>query len=140
MLFAETVAALFAAHLIADFTFQPNWLVKAKAETKWGLVLHIAVVLGLSILLLGNCSWQMLLVIGVSHALLDAIKIFLLPRLPKLVPEPDGVWPFAIDQLAHMAFIALVGIAWPKLFETGWWVNPTSWGCLLYTSPSPRDS
>ncbi|MEP3480680.1 MAG: DUF3307 domain-containing protein [Fuerstiella sp.] len=118
MPFAETVATLLAAHLVADFVFQPDWLVKAKGSTWWGLLLHVAIVLVMSVLLLGNFNWQMLAVIGVSHLILDAIKVF---ALPKVMSNHDGPWPFAIDQLAHFAFIVVVGAIGPSLFADGLW-------------------
>lgn len=120
MPFAETAAALLAAHLLGDFIFQPDWLVKAKGNTFWGLPLHVAIVLAISILLLGNLSWEMLAVIGVSHLILDAIKVF---ALPKVMSNHEGPWPFAIDQLAHFAFIIVVGAFWPSLFKDGLWEN-----------------
>lgn len=136
MPFAETMAALVAAHLIADFTFQPDWLVKAKGEKCWGLPLHIAIVLILSILFLGNVNLPMLLVIGISHLALDSIKIFLLPKIPKLVKKPDGVWPFAADQLAHIVFIVIAAAKWPSLFSDGWLKNPTAWGIPQFGQPT----
>ena len=118
MPFAETAATLLAAHILGDFVFQPDWLVKAKGNTFWGLLLHVAVVLAISILLLGNLSWEMLAVIGVSHLILDAIKVF---ALPKVMSNHEGPWPFAIDQLAHLAFIIVVSAIWPSLFADGLW-------------------
>ncbi len=118
MPFAETVAGLLTAHLLGDFVFQPDWLLKAKGSTWWGLILHVAIVLAISVLLLGNFSWQMLAVIGASHLILDAVKVF---TLPKVMDQPDGPWPFVIDQLIHFAFIVLVSAIWPSLFVDGVW-------------------
>ena len=118
MPFAETTAALLAAHLLGDFVFQPDSLVKAKGKNWWGLPIHVAIVLGISILLLGNLSWEMLAVIGVSHLILDWVKVFALPRV---ISNHEGPWPFAIDQLAHFAFIIAVGAIWPSLFADGLW-------------------
>lgn len=78
----------------------------------------MAIVLAISVLLLGNFSWQMLAVIGASHLILDAVKVF---TLPKVMDQPDGPWPFVIDQLIHFAFIVLVSAIWPSLFVDGVW-------------------
>lgn len=150
MPFTETVTDLLTAHLLGDFVLQPNWLVKAKGNTWWGLLLHVAIVLVISVLLLGNFSWQLLAVIGASHLILDAIKVFLLPKLhtflvktkqrqeetlqgqePSMtldalqnltgLVEPNGSWPFVIDQLAHFTFIVVFAGFWPDLFKDGLW-------------------
>ena len=78
----------------------------------------------------------MLLVIGISHLALDSIKIFLLPKIPKLVKKPDGVWPFAADQLAHIVFIVIAAAKWPSLFSDGWLKNPTAWGIPQFGQPT----
>ena len=122
--FLETIVALLAAHLVADFLFQPAWIARAKRETWWGLILHVVIVLAASTLLLGNCRWQVLAVIGVSHLILDALKTF---GLPRVMSAPDGAWPFALHQLAHIGFILLVASVWPTLFARGWWMSPADW-------------
>ncbi|WP_404308763.1 DUF3307 domain-containing protein [Neorhodopirellula lusitana] len=118
MPFAETAAALLAAHLLGDFVFQPDSLVKAKGRNWWGLPIHVAIVLAISTLLLGNFRWEMFAVIGVSHLILDAIKVFALPRV---MSNHEGPWPFSIDQFAHFAFIIVVSAIWPSLFADGLW-------------------
>ncbi len=97
---AKIVALLIAAHGIADFALQPDWLAARKRRPAYLLLhtgLHALVVY--LVLQIWTC-WQAPLFVFVVHGLIDAIK----QRLP------DNTKWFVIDQVAHV--ISLLALAW----------------------------
>lgn len=98
---------LILAHLIGDFFLQPNTWVAAKEEKKLGayqFYLHLLIHAAFILLLLWDLSfWPYLLVIVISHGILDALKIYLQRE------ETRRIWFFA-DQAGHLLVIA--GVAY----------------------------
>ncbi|GAA4897896.1 DUF3307 domain-containing protein [Flaviramulus aquimarinus] len=130
---------LILAHLIGDFLLQPQKWVnhkethKIKSKFLYG---HILVHLGALLLVLqGNTTyWLGILIIVISHYILDVIKLYLKPKL-------NNRLLFALDQLAHVIVIALVVNSYEPyafsintLFETKTLLFITSILCLTKVS------
>ncbi len=108
----ETATALVLAHVLADFTMQSNAMVRDKAKTSV-LLGHVGIVALVSWVALGLALVPLLLLlIAVTHFVIDMIKIRLGdPRLG----------PFVADQLAHLAVIALGAALFPGAWGAGLW-------------------
>nr|PZN19560.1 MAG: hypothetical protein DIU80_21390 [Chloroflexota bacterium] len=95
------------AHLVADFVFQPYWLVERKRY--WhGLALHCGIVLAcmLGLGLLDRAAlqlWPAMLAITAIHFGADWWKV----NHGHRIPGPPIV-PFLLDQVIHVATIAAV--------------------------------
>jgi hypothetical protein len=88
--------ALIAAHLVGDFALQPRRMVERKADPVV-LLAHAAIVAALSYGLAGAwIAWQIPVVVFVTHALVDFIKVR---------SKRHGLGAFTVDQLAHLAVI-----------------------------------
>ena len=96
----RVIALLIAAHFVADFALQPDWLAQRKRKTGY-LLVHALIHAGLVYLVLQAWAyWQIPVLVFLIHALIDAVK----QRFP------DTAGAFVVDQAAHVA--ALLGIAW----------------------------
>lgn len=106
----ESFAALLLAHVLADFVLQTNGMAASKGRPAT-LAAHGAVVLVTAALATGTASpW--LLALTAAHLVIDAVKT---------ASGYKGIWPFLIDQVAHLA--TLVALAWwlPDLMAQGFW-------------------
>ncbi len=93
---------LILAHLIGDFFLQPQSWVEDKEVQKLKspkLYIHIAIHIALLFILIWDMSlWGMILTIGISHYIIDALKlVFQNKKNRRLL--------FFIDQLLHFAMI-----------------------------------
>ena len=108
----ETLLVLVAAHFIADFLLQPDWLQQRK-ERLWANLLHSAMVGGISYLFLQQwAAWGLPVLLFISHMAFDAIK----QRCP------DTWRTFCLDQFAHLASTVLIlffcgSFGWVSAFE-----------------------
>lgn len=101
------------AHLVADFMFQPYWLVVRKQ--RWdGLLLHGTIVL-VCMVALGVIDqrvlhlWPAMLVITIIHIITDWGKV----RYGDRIPGPPII-PFLLDQIIHgSALIATLTLMMP---------------------------
>jgi hypothetical protein len=93
---------LLLAHLIGDFFLQPNSWVAEKEQKKLKsdkLYLHIAIHIALVFIVFVSPNvWQIALIIGVSHYVVDACKLLFQKATNK------RLW-FLADQLLHLAVI-----------------------------------
>ncbi|APY11762.1 hypothetical protein BWZ22_11175 [Seonamhaeicola sp. S2-3] len=93
---------LFLAHLIGDFFLQPNKWVKEKEKKKLKspkLYIHVFIHVALTAVLLWNLSlWPIILTIGLSHFIIDAIKLLVQNKKTKRIL-------FFLDQLCHVLVI-----------------------------------
>ncbi|MEO9893419.1 DUF3307 domain-containing protein [Aurantibacter sp.] len=94
---------LFLAHLIADFLLQPNrWVIHKEANkvaSKY-LYFHVLLHFVITMLLLWDlAAWQMVLIITISHYIIDLVKLYANPFF-KLKSVP-----FFIDQLLHILIL-----------------------------------
>lgn len=96
---------LFLAHLIGDFFLQTQKSVNQKELKKLKsphLYFHIAIHIALLFLLLWDLTlWPLILIIGISHFIIDVLKLTLQTERSKRIL-------FFVDQLAHIAVILLV--------------------------------
>ena len=96
---------LLFAHLLGDFFLQPQkWVVeKEKRKLKSPkLYLHVAIHLGLLLLLLWDISkWPLILIIAGSHLIIDGLKLSLQTEKTK------RRW-FFFDQMLHIGVILIV--------------------------------
>ncbi len=99
---------LILAHLIGDFILQPNkWVAhkEAKKTASPYLYLHTLIHTGLCMLFLWDLDlWWIAALVGISHFIIDALKLHLQKTGTK------KKW-FIIDQALHALVIAGVGIA-----------------------------
>lgn len=104
---------LLLAHLIGDFFLQPQSWVEDKETKKLKspkLYLHISIHLALLFLLVWDASlWKMILLIGLSHFIIDTLKLVLQQKNNRRVL-------FFIDQLLHIIVI----------FTAYFWYSETS--------------
>ncbi len=109
-----TLAALFLAHVLADFVLQTNAMVATKSAPLT-LAKHGAVVLATAALATWSVSpW--LLALTAAHLVIDLVK----------TRATRTFWPFMIDQGAHAATILLLA----PLIQTGWSATTTAWMAL----------
>lgn len=111
---AETFLFLLGAHLLADFVLQDRWMVTHKRRPSV-FALHVALVAGLAWLALASTrpeAWAAVIIIAVTHAAMDWLKLRHLG---------GGLWPFALDQSAHVMVIAIIAAIWPDLWAQGAW-------------------
>lgn len=103
--------ALVAAHLVADFLLQTNWLVDRKSKV-CGMALHIGCVVVIAFLALGFLDAGILGAVLVTHLAMDVIKTHWLPKT---------LWSFLLDQAVHLAVIAVLAVCFPAAASQGWW-------------------
>ena len=111
----ETISALLLAHALADFPLQTSKIATRKSERAAGaLALHAGAVLITAHLALGHWWSPWLLALVAVHLAIDLAKSFL--------PEAR-LWPFLIDQTAHLLSILAIGILAPDLWSQGAWAG-----------------
>ena len=102
---------LLLTHIIGDFFLQPKHWVKEKEKKKLKspkLYLHIAIHFALLFLMLWDISlWPIILIIGVLHFIIDAIKLVLQKKKTKRLF-------FFIDQILHVLVIVVTYFVYTK--------------------------
>jgi hypothetical protein len=102
----STFAALFLAHVIADYLLQTRWLVANKRHPR-ALGVHIGLVFAaMPLVTLGFSPWFMAL--AGLHLLIDLAKTFILR---------DGLPAYVADQALHIASIFLIASLAPGLWS-----------------------
>jgi phage-related holin len=100
---------LIIAHIIADFLLQTDSGVKDKCKYKfksksfWLHIFFVAVLTTFS--LLGNINWPVVIIITLSHLVIDYIKIVLDEHYAKNNKKSLSFWLFTADQLLHISII-----------------------------------
>ncbi len=96
---------LILAHLIGDFFLQPDSWVKEKEKRKLKspkLYLHVLIHIVLLFIILWDLSqWPIILIVGLSHFAIDALKLMLQNKKTKRLL-------FFLDQLLHLMVIVVV--------------------------------
>jgi hypothetical protein len=110
---AATFVALLTAHLLGDFIFQTEWMIERKRRI-WVLVLHVAIVASASYLLLGTFHWRILLVILLTHFVMDAVKAYYLS---------GSLASLLADQFVHLAVLLALACYFPDAAKDGWWIT-----------------
>jgi hypothetical protein len=135
LLDTTTLLALVTGHLLGDFALQTDGLAERKARRHRWLAVHVALVAGLTWLLLGTLTaWWVAAALFVAHLGIDLLK-------RRLVSSPDdgssagsvaerGLRWFLLDQALHA--VSLAGLGWaisalaPDLPARNLWVG--LWG------------
>ncbi len=110
----ETFLLLLTGHLLADFVFQPDALVRMKRKAL-GMLAHIAIVAVAAIAALApGTPWALapVLVVIATHLAMDYVKIRFLG---------DTLWSFALDQAVHVGVIAGLAVLWPDIAGQSLW-------------------
>ena len=99
------IIKLILAHLIGDFFLQPNSWIKEKEQKKLKspkLYLHVLIHVALLFVILRDVSkWPLILIIGLSHLIIDALKLIIQKKKTKRLL-------FFLDQLLHILVILAV--------------------------------
>ncbi|GJM20600.1 MAG: hypothetical protein DHS20C15_05150 [Planctomycetota bacterium] len=129
--FLALLALLVAGHLLGDFVFQTNAMVRGKREARGPLRAHaaeIALVQALIVLPFfpSFVGLVCVLAIAVTHYFIDAGKLALDRRWPRPL-----TW-FVLDQCAHVAVLLLAALIWdvvadPILFGNADSVAACAW-------------
>lgn len=103
-----TTTYLIIAHLLADFIFQPNKLIKWKMRSFKGVLFHVVIFAIASGLLLFPYlakweTWMVILVISMIHFIIDQIKINI------ALKYDTYSLPFIADQAIHFLSLILGG-------------------------------
>jgi len=95
---------LLLAHLIGDFFLQPQKWVKEKEEKKLKspkLYFHVLIHIAVTAVLLWDVSlWPIVLIIGISHLIIDGLKLLIQKKKTKRRL-------FFVDQLLHILILLL---------------------------------
>lgn len=98
--------ALLLAHLLSDFAFQADWMIRAKRRGPRGVTPHIVVVAALTLLAVTPAFsqwWPAALAVILTHAVIDVGKISLDHRFPRY-----GLLLFYLDQTLHLLVLGSV--------------------------------
>ncbi len=102
---------LLLAHIIGDFFLQPKNWVKDKEKKKLKstkLYLHVAIHIALLFIILWDISlWQIILIIGGSHFIIDTFKLLIQKKKTKRLL-------FFIDQVLHTVVIVTTYLIYTK--------------------------
>lgn len=107
---------LLLAHVLGDFYCQTNKYCELKRERKfksWFLYVHPIIIGALSWGMVWDWSFAICaIIITVSHFIIDTVKCFI---------KNDGLLPFTVDQLLHLAIITCICFLWEG---ADYWVFP----------------
>ena len=96
---------IFIAHLVADFLFQPTWLVKLKEKSIKGITIH-ALIHALVLALLSMAEFpNYIILIAFIHGIIDYVKIHYFKTFFKFELS------FLIDQLIHLITLVILNDA-----------------------------
>jgi len=110
---AETFVAILTAHLLGDFIFQTEGMIKRKRE--WRIfLLHIVIVAITTYLLIGSFHWPILAVIILTHFIIDAMKLYWMK---------DSCLSFVIDQGSHLIVLIGLALVFSGVPDSGWWLT-----------------
>lgn len=102
---AYTFAALFLAHVIADYVLQTTWMVVNKRRPI-AMAAHIALVLGtMCATTLTLNPW--FLALAALHLWIDIVKTYAMP---------EGLGAYVADQVLHVASIAGIALLAPQIW------------------------
>lgn len=102
---AYTFAALFLAHVIADYVLQTTWMVVNK-KRPIAMAAHIGLVLGtMCLTTLTLNPW--FLALAALHLWIDIVKTYAMP---------EGLGAYVADQVLHVASIAGIALLAPQIW------------------------
>ncbi len=108
------IIAMFLAHLVGDYVLQWDGLAQWKAREMRGVIVHSLILLVTTFLFalpFDPVWWRGILLIGLSHFLIDALGYYFRPRMNPLLR-------FFLDQIGHFGFIILA-LVWGGYLQWG---------------------
>lgn len=105
----ETLAALFLAHVLADYVFQTRWMVEEKSRPET-LFLHALIVLLTAMATTGQVASPTVYALALIHIVFDTIKTRFFS---------DTFLPHITDQALHLVTLIAVSLITPDLFASG---------------------
>ncbi|WP_417260939.1 DUF3307 domain-containing protein [Celeribacter sp.] len=105
----ETLAALFLAHVLADYVFQPGWMVEEKSRPET-LFLHFLAVALTAMVTTGQVASPAIYALALVHITIDTIKTHAFS---------DSFLPHITDQALHLTSLIAVALISPDLFAKG---------------------
>ncbi|ATG46367.1 hypothetical protein CEW89_01555 [Celeribacter ethanolicus] len=105
----ETLAALFLAHVLADYVFQTRWMVEEKSRPET-LFLHALIVLLTAMATTGQVASPMIYALALIHIVIDTVKTRFFS---------DTFIPHITDQALHLVTLTLIALIAPDLFPQG---------------------
>ncbi|MFH1620012.1 MAG: DUF3307 domain-containing protein [bacterium] len=129
----------FLSHLLADFTFQFDYINRWKRTNIWGMLVHCATHMVLSTILLFPFlnstwvdtgfvklqGWSCILIMGILHLAEDEWRIFTMRRFK----TADGTISFLWDQVIHIGVMFLLSPIYWKEGACSYF--PEKWVILL---------
>ena len=112
----ETLAALFFAHVLADYVLQTEKMVQTKDHVRT-LALHTLAVFVTALIALGSADWRIALLAAI-HILIDIAKTLWVKKR-----KDDSITPYLVDQIAHLVAIVTLAAVSPSLWTNGIWAN-----------------
>ncbi len=96
------------AHFVGDFALQTDKIYFYKRNYKWGVSVHVAVCMGVKVLLMMPYLhlpkvWMILFVLGLLHVAIDHGKIVISEKY-----RADNIWFFLADQTLHLCSIFIL--------------------------------
>ncbi|KJZ19920.1 DUF3307 domain-containing protein [Loktanella sp. S4079] len=125
----ETLAALFFAHVLADYVLQTSKMVETKDKFTT-MLLHTLAVYWTAAIALGSIDWPLLVLAGL-HLLIDIGKTLWITK-----GKGDGIKPYLVDQMAHIMSLIALSAIFPTLWHNGLWaeggfINASTWAPKL---------
>lgn len=111
----ETLAALFLAHVLADYVFQPGWMVEEKSRPET-LFLHFLAVALTAMVTTGQVASPAIYALALTHIAIDTIKVRFFS---------DTILPHLTDQALHLATLVVTALLVPDLFQSGAYADLT---------------
>jgi len=126
------VLQLLIAHLLGDFVFQSNSLLKKKYESWLGTLHHVLIITFFTILLLfpywnSAMAWITVGTIFGMHLVQDILKVEFDKRYNI---KRRSVIPFFVDQFLHISLICVLGRKFSDLST----IDLPNWAEILYFS------
>lgn len=103
------MAALLLGHVLGDFVFQSDRMVRNKSKNLWLIRHAVEITVIHALVLLPLLSWvtvPLALGIGVSHGLIDRFKRYLEDSSNR------PLFHFALDQCLHLLVLCVAGFLW----------------------------
>ncbi|MCI0396352.1 MAG: DUF3307 domain-containing protein [Chloroflexi bacterium] len=108
------IIAMLLAHLFGDYILQWDNLSRWKSQALSGVLVHGAIVLGVTWLFslpFDGQWWPWVLLIGLTHTLIDGLELPLRRRLAAGKPGMSALALFVGDQFLHLVIITLSLVA-----------------------------
>jgi hypothetical protein len=124
----ETFLVLLTAHLLGDFLFQNDWMVKARDKAAGCLLLHASVITLSTIVIAAYVErWSAVLLyfwIFAAHYLIDLSKNLLL-RIKWIgrLNAKNEAWMFLADQVGHIVTLAVLACLFAGTAAQSLWLK-----------------